>query len=93
MTNGVAPYCMASGSSSIRTEFSVVGAWEGLRHRWMIERGTEKADRSFVLRLYAASEMRELILAAGFSSVGLYGGLDGSPYDQDARSLVAVARC
>jgi hypothetical protein len=42
--------------------------------------------------LYSAAELRRELLDAGFQKVGLFGGLDGSPYDHNARRLVALAR-
>ncbi len=94
------------GEWIVLTQFEVVGAWEGLRNRWVMipreggaggkqagEAGRKvSADRSFVLRLYSATEMRSSLMEAGFRSVELYGSLEGSPYDQRAKSLVAVAR-
>lgn len=77
---------------TVLTEFSVVGAWEGLRNRWVLLKGTERIDRSFTLRLYSALEMRSILERAGFSRVEIYGALDGRPYDQNAISLVAVAQ-
>lgn len=85
---------------SVRTEYAVVGAWEGLRNRWILSRPdrrdpakVERVDRSFVLRLYSASELRSALLEAGFASAQFFGSLEGGPYDQRARSLLAVARC
>jgi SAM-dependent methyltransferase len=76
----------------VRTEYSVVGPWEGLRERWILEReGSPEADFSFVLRLYSAVEMRASLLQAGFETADIFGDLDGSPYDQRAKSLVALA--
>ena len=79
------------GGWGIRTEFSVVGPWEGLRNRWILSRDGETLDRSFVIRLYSGTELREALLEAGFGSVSILGGVDGSPYDQAASSLVAMA--
>ena len=79
------------GGWEVRTEFSVIGAWEGLRNRWILSRGGERVDRSFALRLYSRSELEAALLAAGFARVRLFGGLDGAPYDKAAASLVAVA--
>jgi SAM-dependent methyltransferase len=76
----------------VRTEYSVVGHWEGLRERWILDReGSPEADFSFVLRLYSAVEMRASLLQAGFEKADIFGDLDGSPYDQKAKSLVAFA--
>jgi hypothetical protein len=80
------------GGWGIRTEFSVVGPWEGLKNRWILSRGSEEVDNSFVIRLYSRTELREALLEAGFSKVEIFGGLDGSPYDQSATCLVALAR-
>jgi SAM-dependent methyltransferase len=80
------------GGWSVRTEYAVVGAWEGLRNRWIMSRDGRTIDRAFVLRLYSGTELRSALLGAGFSDVRILGGLDGSPYDEAARSLVALAR-
>jgi SAM-dependent methyltransferase len=84
--------CFERGGWGVRTEYSVIGDWEGLRNRWILSRGRELVDRSFDLRLYSAKELKEALLATGFSAVTLFGALDGSPYDQRAASLVALAR-
>lgn len=80
------------GGWDVRTEFAVVGAWEGLRNRWILSRGGDRVDRSFVIRLYSGTELRAALLEAGFSEVRILGGLDGTPYDEAAKSLVAVAK-
>jgi SAM-dependent methyltransferase len=80
------------GGWMVRTEFSVVGAWEGLRNRWILSRADRTIDRSFVLRLYSGTELASTLRRAGFAEVEILGGLDGSPYDEDAKSLVALAR-
>jgi SAM-dependent methyltransferase len=42
-------------------------------------------------RLYSGAGLRTLLESSGFSQVRLYGDFDGSPYDLDARRLLAVA--
>ena len=76
----------------VRTEYEVVGDWEGELNRWILRKGSILIDRSFVLRLYSGFEMKNALKEAGFASVDIYGGLDGRPYDDKADSLVAVAR-
>ncbi|MFH2114731.1 MAG: hypothetical protein ABIJ86_09525, partial [Spirochaetota bacterium] len=76
---------------TVLTEFTVEGAWEGLRNRWIILDGDKRVDRSWVQRLYAGTELRTLLLNTGFAKVELYGSFDGEPYDHKARSLVAMA--
>jgi SAM-dependent methyltransferase len=80
------------GGWRVRTEFSTVGDWEGLRNRWILTRGDEIVDRAFVLRLYSGPELEAALLSAGFATARILGGVDGSPYDGSAASLVALAR-
>lgn len=77
---------------TVLTEFACVDSWAALRNRWILLRDGERFERSFDQRLYAGTELRRLLLEAGFSAVELYGDWDGSPYDRKARVLIAVAR-
>ncbi|MEL3912585.1 class I SAM-dependent methyltransferase [Treponema pedis] len=81
------------GGFTVLTEYSVEGAWEGLKSRWILydERG-RKADHTYTQRLYSASELKNLMLLSGFSSVEVYGDFDFSPYNEKARTMVMVAR-
>lgn len=81
------------GGFTVLTEYSVEGAWEGLRSRWILydEQG-RKADHTYVQRLYSAVELKRLMPAAGFSSVEIYGDFDFSPYNEKARTMVLIAR-
>ena len=74
-------------------ENHVVGAWERLDMHWKIIRpdGT-RSEQVLSVRLYSALEMASLLRDAGFSEVGIFGDLEGSPYNEDASILVAVAR-
>ncbi|MCR4900967.1 MAG: class I SAM-dependent methyltransferase [Treponema sp.] len=77
----------------VHTEFGVVGAWEGLRSKWVLtdDKG-KKIEHEFVQRLYSASNLCERLLECGFSSAKAYGDFDLSPYDQDLRTMIIVAK-
>ena len=79
---------------TVLTEFSVEGAWEGLRSRWILidNKTGKRIEHCFVQRLYSATELRNLMLECGFNSVEIYGGFDFSGYDQKAKTMVLVAR-
>jgi 2-polyprenyl-3-methyl-5-hydroxy-6-metoxy-1,4-benzoquinol methylase len=79
---------------TVLTDFSVVGAWEGLRSRWiLIDNQTgERIEHEFIQRLYSAIELKRVMIAIGFKSVEIYGDFDFSPYNQNARTMVIVAR-
>jgi SAM-dependent methyltransferase len=66
--------------------------WASLVSEWTVVREGLRAEFRVKQQLYSGTELRELLLAVGFSSVRLAGGLDGAtPYDESARRLVAIA--
>lgn len=70
---------------------SVDKDWQWLESRWILIRKGKRQDFAWRLRLYSGSEFKALLRSEGFQKIRLYGSLDGIPYDQDARRLVAVA--
>jgi SAM-dependent methyltransferase len=66
------------------------GTW--VDHRLHLAAGA--AERGFVLshRLFSSAELEALLSACAFGSVRVYGDLGGSPFDDRATRLVAVAR-
>jgi SAM-dependent methyltransferase len=65
--------------------------WSRLRMRWIYIKDGAVSEFELLLRLYSASELTDLLSSVGFRDVRIFGGLDGSPYDQKARRLVALA--
>lgn len=80
------------GGYTVLTEYKEVDAWAGLRNRWILIDGAQRTERVFFQRLYAATELRRLLLDAGCSAVELYGDWDGRPYGRDALNLIALGR-
>lgn len=57
------------------------------------DEGYDYVDRmEWENRLYAPPVLRELCLEAGYETVSLYGGFDGSDLTRESRRVVAVAR-
>ncbi len=78
---------------TVLTEFKVAGAWEGLVSKWILIDGKGKRkEHCFVQRLYSAPELRDILLGIGFSHVDVYGGFGCQPYDQNAVTMVLVAK-
>ena len=85
---------------TVLTEYEVIDSWAGLKNRWILiaNSGPKKGkippriEKTFIQRLYSATELRALLLEAGFASVELYGGWDERPYDNQAEALIAVGR-
>ena len=81
------------GGMTVLTEFSVKGAWEGLRSKWiLIKKDGSRIEHEFVQRLYAATELKGLLLTAGFESVETYGDFEFSPFNEKAKTCVLVCR-
>jgi hypothetical protein len=77
---------------TVLTEYTPVDSWSSLKNRWILVKEGRWIERTFTQRLYAASELRRLLEEAGFPRVEIYGGWDESPYDREAKALIAVGR-
>ena len=77
----------------VQTKFGVVGAWEGLRSTWILsDDHGNKIEHEFVQRLYSASDLCQRLLNCGFSNAQVYGDFDLSPYDENLRTMIIVAK-
>jgi len=65
--------------------------WTRVSNEWTVVTSTQTRTFAFSLRVYSGRELRDLLVRAGFSSVDLYGGLDGRRYGLEAERLVVVA--
>jgi SAM-dependent methyltransferase len=66
--------------------------WSWIKNRWILIREGERRAYEISHWLYSAAELRGMLVDCGFRQVDCFGSLEGAPYDQDARRLVAVAR-
>ncbi len=74
------------------SERKITGDWSFVETRWIYLAGTERVEFNVKLWLYSAKELADMLKDAGFRTVQAYGGLDGTPYDENAKRLVVVAR-
>jgi len=72
-------------------ERTIKDDWTWIENRWILVKDGQRRDFTLGHHLYDGAGLRALLLDAGFESVALYGDMDGAPYDNDARRLVAVA--
>jgi SAM-dependent methyltransferase len=77
---------------TVLTESAPVDSWASMWNRWILIKDGKRTEKVFIQRLYAASELRRLLEDAGFGRVEIYGAWDESPYDENARMLIAVGR-
>jgi 2-polyprenyl-3-methyl-5-hydroxy-6-metoxy-1,4-benzoquinol methylase len=70
---------------------TIMEDWSRIIAEWILLK--EMTQRSFKVRLwiYSAQELKALLREVGFSTVSVYGTMDGTPYGPDAKRLIAVA--
>ena len=73
-------------------ERKVTHNWSWMENRWILIDGDKRTEAKVTHRLYSATEIISLMTDCGFSDVGVYGNLEGSPYNQKASRMVVVAR-
>ncbi len=73
-------------------EGRIVDAWAAIESTWTHVKDGQAREYTFRLRLYGASDLTALLGEVGFNVVAVHGGLDGSPYDHEAKRLAVVAR-
>ena len=84
--------CFRRAGFTVLTEYETLDSWTFLKNRWILFKDGKKVEKTFTQRLYSASELRALLLEAGFAKVEIYGDWDESPYDHRAAKLIAVGR-
>jgi hypothetical protein len=64
------------------------------RVRWSnhVEGRGRSVDWDFDIRVFAASELRDLLQRAGFDEISFYGNWDGSAYDARSSRMIATCR-
>jgi 2-polyprenyl-3-methyl-5-hydroxy-6-metoxy-1,4-benzoquinol methylase len=78
---------------TVMTEYEILDSWTLLKNRWILKKDDEvEIEKTFTQRLYAASELRSMLFAAGFTGIEIFGNWDGSPYDIRAAKLIITAK-
>ena len=78
--------------SVILEERKVSGNWGRMENRWILFKDGKHYENRISHWVYSATELETLLKSCGFTAVSIYGDFTGTPYDQNARRLVVVAR-
>lgn len=73
----------------VRRRFDPVTGISRERLRW--RRGEERGEKRHALRLRTATEIRDLLLRAGFGGLAFYGDWDGRPVRRRSPRVIVVA--
>lgn len=63
-----------------------------LYNQRIVIRNGERRDKPFFIRLYSATEVRDLLLQAGLALEQVYGGWEGQPLSTESRRMIIIAR-
>ena len=72
-------------------ERKVLDDWARIESRWIIIRDGGREEFTIRLRLYSGAELKTALKRVGFSDIKAFGTLEGAPYDQNAKRLIAIA--
>jgi SAM-dependent methyltransferase len=73
-------------------ERSVSKNWSWMQNLWILLKGGKALEYKIGHWIYSAAEITQMLQDVGFSTVKIYGSLDGDVYDIKAQQLVAVAQ-
>lgn len=66
--------------------------WKKVERTWIKLEDGETIEYTWEQRLYAASELEQMLKEVGFSNVDFYGNVEGDDFDHEADRLVVVAK-
>lgn len=78
-------------AGTLLSEYKIIDDWSRMENRWVLITDDEIFDYTFRHRVFSGIELKDLLRDCGFPKVSLFGSIDGIPYDQDAKRLIAVA--
>ena len=76
----------------VLTEYQILDSWEYLKNRWILVKDGEEYEKTFIQRMYSATELKSLLLETGFKNIEIYGDWYKNAYDHNAEKLIVVGR-
>ncbi|MBD3317985.1 MAG: methyltransferase domain-containing protein [Chitinivibrionales bacterium] len=71
---------------------TIYDGWSRIHNKWILIDGEKARTFRLDITAYSGQELKDRLMAAGFSSIYLYGDLEGTEYGPTAKRLIAVAR-
>lgn len=66
--------------------------WKKVERTWIKVEDGETVEYTWEQRLYAASELEQMLKQVGFTEVKFYGNVEGDEFDDEADRLIVVAK-
>ncbi|MCL2759685.1 MAG: class I SAM-dependent methyltransferase, partial [Treponema sp.] len=61
------------------TEYEPLDSWTFLKNRWILLKDDKRIEKTFIQRLYSASELKAILQEAGFKKIDIYGDWNEIP--------------
>ena len=78
------------GDTLVLAERKPIQNWGRMQTRWIVIKGNQRVEHTVSIRSYSAVELSSLFYECGFSKVEVFGDIEGSEYNHDAKRLVVI---
>lgn len=78
------------GDTLVLAERKPIQNWGRMQTRWIVINGNQRVEHTVSIRSYSAVELTSLFYECGFSKVEVFGDIEGSEYNHDAKRLVVI---
>jgi hypothetical protein len=72
-------------------ERKVINNWSKIENRWIMLKDNLQKEFELSHWVYSENELKKMLSITGFSSVKIFGDLEGKKYDENAERLIAIA--
>jgi SAM-dependent methyltransferase len=76
----------------VRSVSKILHNWGTIEFKRIITRNSEVSEFVTRHRLYAATEINDMLSSIGFKDICFYGDFSGAPYDHKAKSMIIVMK-
>ncbi len=76
----------------IMLQKKIIDNWSCMEQAWTVIENFEKREYIVKSRIYSAVELASLAQECGFTSIQAFGNFDGSEYNQNAKTLILIAK-
>ncbi len=90
--NGLNKYWSEKDGIYNMEKSKIIDNWRKVENTWIKVEDGETVKYTWEQRLYAASELGQMLEELGFSGIEFYGSIEGDDFDDKAERLIVVAR-
>lgn len=70
----------------------IIDSWRRVKNQWLLIKEGQIQEYQFILWIYSAEELAQMLEEAGFCEIQIFGSQEGTDYDENAQRLVLLAK-